>query len=151
MSYPGDPPADYETPSFPSLNVRTLQDFTPQRTYTLYYISDVWKFTVMWTLLTYTFFHLGAVLVALLLVVFNGLLADLPDTALAAVVIAAAMSLMDVPALVQGIGDQGRRAGDDGRGRAGAPAGRQCAHQCRHCDGHRHRPPTTPSHHRPRR
>ncbi|GAO13121.1 uncharacterized protein UV8b_03511 [Ustilaginoidea virens] len=65
MSYPGDPPADYETPSFPSLNVRTLQDFTPQRTYTLYYISDVWKFTVMWTLLTYTFFHLGAVLVAL--------------------------------------------------------------------------------------
>lgn len=43
----------------------------------------------------------GAALVTLLLVVFNGLLADLPDTALGAVVIAAATSLMDVPALVR--------------------------------------------------
>ncbi len=43
----------------------------------------------------------GAGLVALLLVVFNGLLADLPQAALAAVVIAAALSLMDIPALVR--------------------------------------------------
>lgn len=65
MSSPGDPPLGYETPSFPSLNVQTLQDRTPQRTYTLYHISDVWKFTVIWTLITYTTFHLGAVFVAL--------------------------------------------------------------------------------------
>ncbi|MHB1138083.1 MAG: SulP family inorganic anion transporter [Microthrixaceae bacterium] len=43
----------------------------------------------------------GAGLVALLLIVFNGLLADLPQTALAAVVLAAALSLMDLPALVR--------------------------------------------------
>ena len=43
----------------------------------------------------------GAALVAVLLLVFNGLLADLPQAALAAVVIAAALSLMDVPALVR--------------------------------------------------
>jgi len=43
----------------------------------------------------------GAGLVMLLLVVFNGLLADLPQAALAAVVIGAALSLMDLPALVR--------------------------------------------------
>lgn len=43
----------------------------------------------------------GAGLVALLLLVFNGLLADLPQAALAAVVIAAAFSLTDLPALVR--------------------------------------------------
>jgi MFS superfamily sulfate permease-like transporter len=41
----------------------------------------------------------GAALVVLLLVFFNGLLADLPDSALAAVVIAAALSLADVSVL----------------------------------------------------
>ena len=43
----------------------------------------------------------GAGLVALLLLVFNGLLADLPQTALAAVVIAAALSLTDVGSLAR--------------------------------------------------
>lgn len=43
----------------------------------------------------------GAGLVALLLLVFNGLLADLPQTALAAVVIVAALSLADLPALAR--------------------------------------------------
>ncbi|UDY35157.1 SulP family inorganic anion transporter [Dermatobacter hominis] len=43
----------------------------------------------------------GAGLVALLLLVFNGLLADLPQAALAAVVIGAALSLMDVAAVVR--------------------------------------------------
>jgi len=43
----------------------------------------------------------GAGLVALLLVAFNGLLADLPQTALAAVVIAAALSLTDIGALAR--------------------------------------------------
>ncbi|KAG5957794.1 hypothetical protein E4U58_005644 [Claviceps cyperi] len=64
MVFPGVPPPNYETPAFPSLNVRTLYDRTPNRIYTLYYISDAWKFTVLWTLITYAFFHLGAVLVA---------------------------------------------------------------------------------------
>lgn len=43
----------------------------------------------------------GAGLVALLLVAFNGLLADLPQTALAAVVIVAALSLADLGALAR--------------------------------------------------
>jgi len=43
----------------------------------------------------------GAGLVALLLLFLNGLLADLPQSALAAVVIAAALSLLNVPALVR--------------------------------------------------
>ena len=43
----------------------------------------------------------GAACVALLLLLFSGLLTDLPQTALAAVVIAAAISLIDVPALVR--------------------------------------------------
>jgi high affinity sulfate transporter 1 len=43
----------------------------------------------------------GAGLVALLVVVFTSLVADLPQTALAAVVISAAISLLDIPALVR--------------------------------------------------
>jgi high affinity sulfate transporter 1 len=43
----------------------------------------------------------GAGAVALLLLFFNGLLADLPQAALAGVVIAAAVSLIDVPALAR--------------------------------------------------
>ncbi len=42
---------------------------------------------------------IGALMVALLLLFFNGLLADLPQTALAAVVIAAAFSLVDLDTL----------------------------------------------------
>ncbi|KHN99673.1 Transmembrane protein 170 [Metarhizium album ARSEF 1941] len=64
MSFLGNPPRNYRTPPFPSLNVHTLQDHTPNRTYTLYRISDAWKFTVLWTLITYIFFHLVAVSVA---------------------------------------------------------------------------------------
>jgi len=43
----------------------------------------------------------GAAIVALLLLLFNSLLADLPQSALAAVVIAAALSLMDLRALAK--------------------------------------------------
>ncbi len=43
----------------------------------------------------------GAALVAVLLLFLNSLLADLPQTALAAVVIVAALSLMDLPALAR--------------------------------------------------
>jgi hypothetical protein len=64
MSRPGAPPTNYTTPPFPSLNVKTLQDRTADHAYTLYYISDVWKFTVLWTFITYMAFHVGAVVVA---------------------------------------------------------------------------------------
>lgn len=63
-SRPNQPPEGYQTPKFPSLNVHTLYDSTPNRTYTLFYIEDVWRFTLTWTLVLYALFHLGAVLVA---------------------------------------------------------------------------------------
>ena len=44
---------------------------------------------------------IGAGIVVLLLVVFNGLLADLPNAALAAIVIAAALSLLDISLLTR--------------------------------------------------
>lgn len=59
------PPQGYRTPSFPSLNVKTLFDRTDDRQYTLYYLSDVWWYTMLWTLLIYEFFHSGAVLIAM--------------------------------------------------------------------------------------
>ncbi|PNP37515.1 hypothetical protein TGAM01_v201159 [Trichoderma gamsii] len=59
------PPRNYTTPRFPSLNVNTLFDSTPDKRYTLYYIGDVWRFTVIWTLITFALFHLGAVFIAL--------------------------------------------------------------------------------------
>ncbi|POR35638.1 Uncharacterized protein TPAR_04150 [Tolypocladium paradoxum] len=65
MPFPNDPPPNYHTPRFPSLHLRILSDPTPQRMYTLFYIKDVWRFTLIWTLITFAVFHLGAVLVAL--------------------------------------------------------------------------------------
>ncbi|EHK15574.1 uncharacterized protein TRIVIDRAFT_38082 [Trichoderma virens Gv29-8] len=59
------PPANYTTPPFPSLNVHTLFDATPDKRYTLYYIKDVWRFTVIWTLIVFALFHLGAVFIAM--------------------------------------------------------------------------------------
>ncbi|EHK41386.1 hypothetical protein TRIATDRAFT_301972 [Trichoderma atroviride IMI 206040] len=59
------PPRNYTTPRFPSLNVNTLFDSTPDKRYTLYHIGDVWRFTVIWTLITFAVFHLGAVFIAL--------------------------------------------------------------------------------------
>jgi len=53
------PPADYVTPPFPSLH------WPPQDpTWSLYYVSDIWRFTLTWTLLIYGVFHFGAVAVA---------------------------------------------------------------------------------------
>lgn len=43
-----------------------LSDKTPQRLHTIYYIEDAWRFTLLWTLITYAVFHVGAVLVAVL-------------------------------------------------------------------------------------
>lgn len=58
-------PPNYQTPPFPSLNVRNLTDQTENKIYTLYYIGDAWRFTVIWTLIVYALFHLGAVMIAL--------------------------------------------------------------------------------------
>jgi hypothetical protein len=58
-------PANYQSPSFPSLNFRTIDDETEAKIHTLYYVSDVVRFTVQWTLILYGVFHLGAVLIAM--------------------------------------------------------------------------------------
>ncbi|KAI9902549.1 hypothetical protein N3K66_001901 [Trichothecium roseum] len=64
MVYHNTPPDSYKTPQFPSLNIKTLYDYSDDRKFTLYYIEDVWRFTVMWTLILYALFHLAAVLIA---------------------------------------------------------------------------------------
>lgn len=64
MSFPNSPPASYRTPRFPSLNAKTLYDTTDDKRYTLYYVLDVWRFTLVWTLILYALFHLGAVMIA---------------------------------------------------------------------------------------
>jgi hypothetical protein len=63
MARPEAAPPDYQTPKFPSLNVQTLYDSTERKEYTLFYIYDVWRFTLIWTLIIYALFHLGAVFV----------------------------------------------------------------------------------------
>jgi hypothetical protein len=65
MALPNTPPKDYKTPRFPSLNVQTLYDTTDDKQFTLFYILDVWRFTLLWTLIIYACFHMGAVLVAM--------------------------------------------------------------------------------------
>ncbi|KAK5989958.1 hypothetical protein PT974_08221 [Cladobotryum mycophilum] len=64
VEYGQKPSPDYVAPRFPSLNVKKLFDPTAEKKYTLYYISDVWRFTVLWTLVVYALFHLAAVLIA---------------------------------------------------------------------------------------
>lgn len=59
------PPEGYDTPPFPSLNIETLYDQTQDRRYTLYFQEDIWWYTVLWTLIIYLFFHLGAVIIAM--------------------------------------------------------------------------------------
>ena len=65
MSRRGTPPEGYKSPGFPSLSIEALSDNTPTRQYTLYYISDVVRFTIQWTLIVYGAFHLGAVFIAM--------------------------------------------------------------------------------------
>ncbi|KAF5003528.1 hypothetical protein FDECE_9915 [Fusarium decemcellulare] len=65
MAFPNDPPEDYRTPRFPSLNVQTLYDLSADKRYTLYYVLDVWRFTLLWTIIIYACFHLAAVLIAM--------------------------------------------------------------------------------------
>lgn len=54
-------PANYTTPPFPSL-YWPPQNAPPGGS--LYYLSDIWRFTLLWTLLIYAIFHLGAAGVA---------------------------------------------------------------------------------------
>lgn len=65
MAYSNEPPAGYLPPRFPSLNIKTLIDPTPEKRYTLYHIYDAWRFTVIWTLVVYALFHLGVVLITM--------------------------------------------------------------------------------------
>lgn len=53
---------EYTTPPFPSL-------YWPphERTYALYYVQDVWRFTVIWTFIIFSIFHASAALIALLM------------------------------------------------------------------------------------
>ncbi|KAL6870042.1 hypothetical protein ACO1O0_001377 [Amphichorda felina] len=64
MPYPDRPPPGYHTPPFPSLNVQTVYDTSEDRHFTLFYIADVWRFTVIWTLIAYALFHFAAVIIA---------------------------------------------------------------------------------------
>lgn len=55
-------PTDYTTPPFPSLY--NPVNVLPGKAYYLYYASDIWRFTLYWTLIIYAAAHLGAVLCA---------------------------------------------------------------------------------------
>ena len=55
---PSEPPPEYTTPPFPSLYPphHILSDDAKY----LYHSSDIWRFTLFWTLLVYGAFHLAA-------------------------------------------------------------------------------------------
>lgn len=55
-------PPGYTTPPFPSLHI-PLQD--PANS--LYTVRDIWRFTLLWTLILFGLFHLGAAGLALLM------------------------------------------------------------------------------------
>lgn len=58
------PPKNYTTPPWPSLlwppQEQTLEG-------SLYYLSDVWRFTLIWTFVIYALVHLGAAAIALIM------------------------------------------------------------------------------------
>ncbi|KAK0646175.1 hypothetical protein B0T16DRAFT_458124 [Cercophora newfieldiana] len=55
-------PPGYTTPPFPSLHIPP-QD--PK--WSLYTVSDIWRFTLLWTLILFGLFHLGAAGIAVLM------------------------------------------------------------------------------------
>ncbi|MBE3047605.1 hypothetical protein IMZ48_34850 [Candidatus Bathyarchaeota archaeon] len=57
------PPPGYSAPNFPSLTWE-LTDPTPQKARSLFYVKDIWAFTVLWTVVIYSVFHLGAAAIA---------------------------------------------------------------------------------------
>lgn len=54
------PPTDYEPPGWPSLFWPPLED-----RYVLYRLGDMWRFTLLWTLVMYASFHWAAIGIAL--------------------------------------------------------------------------------------
>ncbi|KAI1188704.1 integral membrane protein [Nemania serpens] len=54
------PPSNYDIPRFPSL-------YWPPHTFVIYTVYQSWRFTLAWTLLLFTAFHLSAVAIALLM------------------------------------------------------------------------------------
>jgi len=53
------PPENYHTPSFPGINWQ-LRDLTDDHRWSLFHIGDIWRFTVLWTIIIYAVVHLGA-------------------------------------------------------------------------------------------
>ncbi|KAF4580983.1 Transmembrane protein 170 [Ophiocordyceps camponoti-floridani] len=64
MSYPNDPPPGYETPDWPGLGLPILGDHTPDKRHTLYTVGASWRFTLLWTLVTYAVVHVAVVFIA---------------------------------------------------------------------------------------
>ncbi|KAK8114082.1 hypothetical protein PG999_006151, partial [Apiospora kogelbergensis] len=57
---PDCPPSNYRVPAFPSLS------WPPESCYyALYNIWDSWRFTLLWTVILYAIFHIGAAAAAL--------------------------------------------------------------------------------------
>ncbi|KLJ10952.1 hypothetical protein EMPG_09783 [Blastomyces silverae] len=65
MSFSQTIPLGYETPPFPSLYVTS--GFYHDGAQYLYYTSDIWRFTLFWTLLFYIGVHLSAALCAVVM------------------------------------------------------------------------------------
>lgn len=66
----GTPPDGYVTPPFPALYWPPQE---PQLGGSLYHLHDIWRFTLLWTLIFYAIFHLGAAGIALAMqLVFSG-------------------------------------------------------------------------------
>ncbi|KAL1891669.1 hypothetical protein Cpir12675_004855 [Ceratocystis pirilliformis] len=57
------PPLDYKCPDFPGLTWHVL-DYPVTWQHSLYYMKDIWRFTVIWTLILFVSFHAGAALLA---------------------------------------------------------------------------------------
>lgn len=55
------PPAGYATPGWPSLFWPPLED-----RFVLYHLSDMWRFTLIWTFVMYACFHWAAIGIALI-------------------------------------------------------------------------------------
>jgi hypothetical protein len=64
--YKYEPPPGYQTPPFPSLSWE-LTDRTERKETSLFYLSDIWRFTLLWTILIFALFHLGAAAVAVVM------------------------------------------------------------------------------------
>ncbi|CAI4217915.1 unnamed protein product [Parascedosporium putredinis] len=58
------PPRGYTTPPFPSLTWEIL-DPTARKERSLFYIGDIWRFTLLWTLIIYALFHLACAGIAI--------------------------------------------------------------------------------------